>query len=274
MTELAEKTIGVIGLGQIGGSLCAAMSSWSGTTILGYDITESLGREAADRTIVSEIVSSCQDLIDRADIVLIATPQNAALDILAEHAARLRPKLLVSDTGSLKELICAAAARLKLTNFVGGHPLAGTEKKAPDAWQADLFAGAPYFCCSAYFTNRNAFDALETMARQLGSRFAKVDPTEHDRLFALTSGLPHAIALALRSMAGGGTELFEGPSFRSATRVAQSEETLVKHLLLDNRDHVASHLTELIDRLSRLKKDLESGSDRVLHEFLAAVTKE
>lgn len=274
MTERAPKTIGVIGLGQIGGSLCAAMGTWPGTTILGYDITDSLCREAVDRKIISEIVSSCQDLIDRADIVLIATPQNAAIEILAEHAASLRPKLLVSDTGSLKEMICAAAVRLKLTNFVGGHPLAGTEKQAPDAWQADLFAGAPYFCCSAYYTNRNAFNALETMVRQLGSRFAKVDPAEHDRLFALTSGLPHAIALALRSMADSHTELFEGPSFKSATRVARSEETLIKHLLLDNRDHVASHLADLIDRLSRLKKDLESGSDRVLHEFLAAVTKE
>ena len=272
-----RTAVGVIGLGQIGGSLCAALSARGEYRVVGFDTSESLMQEAQKREITHSIGKSCADLIRHSQIVVLATPQSATIALLKEHVALLREKELVTDTGSLKEEVCAAAQSLKFANFVGGHPIAGSEKRTPEAWDKDLFDRAIYFYCPTTGTDPSAVEAFHQIAEQIGSAPKQTDAAEHDRLFALTSGLPHSVAIALQSMLGqeraSAKELgsFVGPSFRSATRVAQSDPELIRFLLWDNRTHVSARLDWLIEELSLLRDDLKKDSPERLNQLLSVM---
>jgi prephenate dehydrogenase len=272
---LRGLTIGVIGLGQIGGSLAAALTS-SGIpeNLVGCDVDRDLEQTALARGIIHRRAENLSQLIDESRMVIFATHHRITLRLIEEHASRLREKLLVTDTGSLKHEVMALAESLRLDNFVGGHPIAGSEKSGADSWNARLFNHAVYVFASGADAKESSIDLMQAMIRTIGGRPVGVDPVEHDRIFSLTIGLPHVLAFILSNMARGEREgetvaaLATGPSWRGATRVAASDERFVEQMLWNNRQQLSSRIDDLIAQLERFRDGLIAREPSVLRRLL------
>ncbi len=265
--------IAVIGLGQIGGSLAARLAA-SHHIVTGFDLNDALCAEALHHNVVSGIAGSGGEAIAASDVIIFATPIRQIIELLQSHADALVTKSLVTDTGSLKEAIIAAAASAGLTNFVGGHPLAGTEKHGPDSWNPQLFAGQPYFSCPIAPTNDHALAHFRDLVTSLGSLEVPVDPSIHDRIFATSSNLPHLLAFLLKSQITehrrdfAALNYFSCPSFRGATRVAASDPEMVFQMLWHNAPHLRRSLQRLRHSLDQAQKALDAGDEDAFRRLL------
>jgi len=265
--------IAVIGLGQIGGSLAARLTA-PHHIVTGFDLNETLCAEALHRRIVSGIAGSGREAVIAADVVVLATPIRQIIELLQTHADALSAKRLVTDTGSLKEAIIAAASSAGLTNFVGGHPLAGTEKHGPDSWNPQLFNGQPYFFCPVASTNQDALAHFRNLVASLDGREVAVEPRIHDRIFATSSNLPHLLAFLLKSQVNehrrdfAGLDYFSCPSFRGATRVAASDPEMVFQMLWHNAPHLRRSLERLRRSLDQAQKALDAGDEDAFRRLL------
>ncbi len=252
MSDLGGFTVGIIGLGQIGGSLCAALKKRSPTTeLLGYDRDTELSDKAIASGLISPQVHDAASLIENADIIVLATPLDMITYHLQTYRDPFRTRKLVTDTGSLKDHILSRANELGFSNFIGGHPIAGTERSGYESWSADLFVDVVYMYASTPRTNRQAQETFLKFVRIIGARPQAIDPVEHDALFAITSGLPHLTALALRRLLSehpadpAMKAHMIGPSFRDATRVADSDPELVRQLVKLNGENMKVALRKL-----------------------------
>ncbi|MBD3256835.1 prephenate dehydrogenase/arogenate dehydrogenase family protein [candidate division GN15 bacterium] len=268
-------TVGVVGLGQIGGSIAAALTSRpEPPTLIGFDIDPDISAAATERGIVHDVAESVAMLLDRSDIVVLAVHQSVTIGMLKEHAERIRGKSLVTDTCSLKSEILEAAKGENLTNFVGGHPIAGSEKKGADSWDTDLFQGAVYAFVEGDATPELSVALLKALIGLIGANAVAVEPAEHDRLFALTIGLPHVLAYTLAGMLRHESDretiapLITGPSWRGATRVAASDAGFVEQMLWSNRGHLAERIDLLIEALAGFRGSLREEEPSTLRSRL------
>ena len=279
MSSLASLRIGILGLGQIGGSMATCLSRTSSTSqVIGYDIRPELVQTALEAKVIATDASSVIGLIENSEIVVLALPVGETLSTLREHANALAGKVAITDTGSVKAEIVAAAREVGLTNFVGGHPLTGTEKRGAESWDGALFEGATYFLTSKGQTESGATEVISLLVDALQAKPSLVNPEQHDRIFAVTSNLPHLLAFCLErtlddfAAPGLDTELFRGPSFRGATRVAKSDPEMVFEMLWHNRANLSESVGLLIERLTNAKGVLDSSDEvkfrQILHEEL------
>jgi prephenate dehydrogenase len=275
MSNTLQLTIGVLGLGQIGGSLCAALKrDRSQYCVLAFDPNRVLQAAAIERSVIDRLCEDEQRLIDSSDVVILATHIDTTIELLRSYQNSLKEKQLVFDVASIKSEICETAVKLGLQNFVGGHPIAGTEQIPPDAWDMELFQSARFLYCSpvdAPKTTAQLFSEILTSINAIGEAIA---PEHNDYQFGLTIGLPHVFAYTLRNMrlervnAGQSFDALVGPSFRSATRVANSDPRMVEQMLWHNRRDLIAHLRTLEDSLAELRSSLEAGDSAALSKMI------
>jgi prephenate dehydrogenase len=252
MMSSAKLTIGILGLGQIGGSIAMRLSGTdSGLRILGHDIQPQIIASALELGIINASAGTTDSMIAESDIIVIALPVSDIIEVMKSHATALLAKIAVTDTGSVKGEIVALAEELGLRNFVGAHPLTGTEKRGVGSWNRDLFAGKRFFVTANGATDRKAIEHVEHIVQLLGTTPTSIDPIEHDRLVSLTSSLPHLLAYVLKAMLEKDAAPNDiktslcGPSFASATRVAASEPEMVFQMLRHNKQNLSARLFEL-----------------------------
>jgi prephenate dehydrogenase len=257
---LRGMSVGVVGLGQIGGSIVRRLSRFRpALTLLGTDHNNSIAPLARR---YCRWRSSVDALVSESDLVILAVPVPVIVDLLpsvATHATTrdLRNRLLVTDTGTVKLPILRAARRYrKAFDYVGLHPLSGTEQSGWRAARADLFVDDKIVCFERG-ANRKVRIAHE-LIRLLGGRCITIDAAKHDRLIATTIGLPHLLAYAVQGLPGRTEDVkrLHGRSWGSLTRVAASDPAMVGGFLFTNareQKRVARqlqrHLDQLIDAL-------------------------
>ena len=273
--------IGIVGLGQIGGSIATRLSAMKQPpTIFGYDLRPELQIAAQERRIVTEIAKSETELIDASDVVLIAVPMGEILAFLKRQHVGLKQKITVTDTGSLKKEVMRLSSELGLTNFVGGHPLAGTERRGVDSWDGTLFNNANYFLTSDSTTNKVAVELVSELVTNLGAKAIPVDPERQDQIFAITSNLPHVIAYSVTEVFAAIPEgnpdknLFLGTSFLGATRVAGSDPEMVFQLLWHNRANLSGGLASLLQRLTIAKSALDENDEELFRQVVGVSIKQ
>jgi prephenate dehydrogenase len=278
MNGLNGTTVGIIGLGQIGGSLAGALRE-SGTDIklIGFDRESALLDEALNRSIVDAVARSITEAIRLSDIVVLALPIRAIIEIISGQAELLSEKSLVTDVGSVMTDIVRVARSASLRNFVSGHPLAGSEKRGHEGWDSELFRGAQYFTTSTDDTAPEAEALLRDLVSALDARATEVDCETHDLAFATTSNLVHVLAYELRRAhealadKAPDPELFAGPSFRAATRVADSDPEMVFQMLWHNRQHLAGAIGRLVGELTEVQKALTEDRPDPIRRLLGGV---
>jgi prephenate dehydrogenase len=244
---MSRGIVGIIGTGLIGGSI-GLRARQNGFRVVGYDANDGASDAALHAGAIHENVSRGA-LLASADAVVIAVPVDAAVGEIA--ALRESPEIraaLVIDVSSVKAPIATAAHGL--ANFVGTHPMAGSERSGAPAARADLFEGRPWL----YVPPGNA--ALEARAREfiesMGAVPSAVDASEHDRVVALTSHLPQllAFAFARRVRALGETaEPMCGPVARELLRLGDSNPCMWNPIFSANRANIEEELRALTAEL-------------------------
>lgn len=239
-----KPTIAVVGLGLIGGSLARALTR-AGYEVVGVDRPPVLRQARAARA-VRRTAPTVEEAAADADLIFLAAPPPANRDLLA-RLAKVPRAVVVSDLGSVKGAISREARRLGIGDrFVGGHPMAGTERSGFSASSATLFRGHPWLLTPDGASERSL--RLVTRAiRAVGGRPTRLAPDEHDRAMAFLSHVPQIVAWALQAAAAGDPVgarrlALAGPGFRDMTRLAASPRPLWREILGENRKEVSRAL--------------------------------
>jgi prephenate dehydrogenase len=271
-TPVFQK-IGIVGLGLIGGSIAlASRQIWPSSLVIGVDNKDVL--ETAMRLHAIDVAADDPIVLAEADVVILAAPvrQNIALlDALDEN---VRQPAIVTDTGSTKRAIAAAARALPdRFTFVGGHPLGGAARGGLEHARPDLFKGRPWLLTPGNDAAGPAIEKLSAFVRALGAEPRVIDVAGHDRLLAFLSHLPQLTASALMQVVGdevgdGGLAL-AGRGLADTTRLASSPPEIWRDIVATNTDQIGPALDALIEVLRDLRADLPVG-DRLTEVFTAA----
>jgi prephenate dehydrogenase len=248
--------VGIVGLGLVGGSLARALSR-SGYRVVGLD-REPVKRQARAAGAVASTTSSLDGLAEQADVVVLAATPKANLSLLRRLPGRLRPGAVVTDVGSVKGPICREAARLGLSRFVGGHPVAGTEGSGFAASSADLFRDRSWILCPGQAAPA-ALRVVSSLVRAVGAHPVRLDPSEHDRTLAFLSHAPQLVSWALFEAAQGDPVTrrhlnLAGPGFRDMTRLARSPRGLWREILAQNQPEVRRAVASVSARLAAARR--------------------
>src|SRR2546423_1909478 len=200
MKTLGFARVALLGTGLIGGSIGLGLRS-EGLEVTGYDRDpEVLGR-ARERGALSTAADGAAAAVGRADLVVLAVPVDRVGGALAEIAGDVRPGATVTDVGSAKVEVVGHGEAVFGERFVGGHPMAGSERHGIEAADRHLFEGASWIFTPTAMTSSEAYARVTQMAGILGSRPVAVDPLVHDALVARLSHLPQLTASALVQVA-------------------------------------------------------------------------
>lgn len=258
--------IAILGVGLIGGSIGLAARARAEAEVCGFDPDPRVRELALSLGAIDREADSVQQAVHDAEAVFVATPVGALTDTVALALDAAPADCVISDVGSTKRLLAAAAADER---FVGGHPLAGAETEGVQHAREDLFDGAVWYLTPA--AERTAgvlYERLHALLRSFGARPAAIDAGRHDRLMACVSHLPHVLANLLCAQAatlpggdGAGAEPLPavGPSFRDGIRVAGANTAIWTDIYMTNRDALIDAIDELAGRLEGVRGLLARG---------------
>ncbi len=257
------KNISIIGTGLIGGSLGLALKANNPElSINGWDNRHSMKR-AVDKGAIDIAASSLEDAVSDSDLVIIATPLKSIPVVLEDIRNLVKAECLVSDLGSVKTIIQAHANSVLPENvlFLGGHPMAGSEKSGVAHADSLLFENATYVLCPSREKDLDdpRIKDFISLLESTGARILVMNAEEHDRIAAAVSHIPQLLSVELvnrlkakgvntdlaRKLAAGG--------FRDMTRIASSPFRIWSDILSENRTNVGEILEELIASLTDLK---------------------
>ncbi len=262
----------IVGVGLIGGSLgLAARAGGVAAQRVGVEPDRGAWDAALRLGTVDAITDDLAEGVRGADLVILAVPVGAILDLLPRLAPLVGVGTLVTDVGSVKTPILRAAAVLPY-RFVGGHPMAGSEKGGVTHARADLFAGAAWAICAPPGGATDDAEYLRDFVGALGANPILLQGGEaHDEAVALTSHLPHVIAYALCAAmaARPGLPPLSGGSWASATRVAESSPELWAGIASQNAVPLAAAIRAFAAELGAVAAALETGDTHAVAERFA-----
>jgi prephenate dehydrogenase len=267
---IVEK-LAIVGTGLIGGSFSLALKQAGAVReVLG------VGRNPARLTVAREL-----GLIDRAvdwaeagqaDCILLALPVGETEAVLRLLAPHLKAAAIVTDAGSTKaNVVAAARAALgaRFADFVPGHPIAGSEQSGPAAARADLYQGKRVVLTPQADTRADAIATVTALWQAVGAQVEMLDADLHDRVFAAVSHLPHLAAFALvdelAQRADGDTFFrFAASGFRDFTRIAGSSPEMWRDIALANREAVLTELDAYVAALQGLRSAVSAEDAEAL----------
>jgi prephenate dehydrogenase len=274
------RQITIIGTGLIGGSLALALKKrkFAGR-IVGCDREATL-EKARNRGAIDEGFANPGDAVRGSQVVVLATPVLAIVDLIERLGPALPTKTLLTDVGSTKTVVAHQALKVFGKNagrrFLAGHPMAGKELSGVDYADADLFQNAVWFLTPLPGQNlQNLEDGLVAefagWIDQIGARIAMVPPDEHDRLCAWISHLPQmistALAAALVEEFGEEAPLLPagGRALREMTRISASPYSMWRDIAISNKKNIEDALLKLEQRLAHIRENL--GTRQLAEEF-------
>ena len=253
--------IAIVGTGLIGASVGLAARA-RGLSVAGWDADGDTLAVAHERGAVEVAVDTLADAVEGADLAVVATPVATLPGQVAATLAASGDACTVTDVGSTKRAVVESAG--ERARFIGGHPVCGSEARGPEHASGELFAGATWFLTPVAETDPERYRALHGFVASLGAVPLAIDPTAHDRLMALTSHLPHALANVVLNHAGSvrvdGHEPLAaaGGSLRDMTRVAGANPRIWIDIFLDNAAELRASLGEHRRRIEELERALEA----------------
>jgi prephenate dehydrogenase len=265
----------IVGTGLIGGSIGLALRRTGHSRVRGVDRDPDRSRRAAEIGAIDEAAEDLATACSDTDVVIVATPLGQISDAVRTVAEAAAPGTIVTDVGSAKRPIVAMAEQTLGAGrpFVGGHPMAGSEHEGIDAARAELFDGALWILTPTPATDTGAYRRVNALVASLGARTLALDPDEHDRLVALVSHLPYALATTLMELAGaeGDDRVFRAAagSFRDVTRTAGSNPRIWRDILSANRDAILDELSAFSRRLDAFRSALAGQDWHEVERFIA-----
>jgi prephenate dehydrogenase len=263
--------IAVVGTGLIGASAGLAARRAGLDDVVGWDEDPDALDVACERGAVRR-AESLADALGDAELVLVAVPVASLPSVVREILALAPASCTVTDAGSTKGSVCVAAG--EDPRFVGGHPICGAETQGPERASADLFEEATWFLTPLATTEPTRYRHAHTFVTTLGGRPIAIEPGAHDRLVAVSSHLPHALANLLLNQAGSSRSdghdplATAGGSLRDMTRIAGANPRIWVDIFLENRAAIGESLSEHRRRVEQLESALAAGDAGFLARWI------
>lgn len=274
MAQAAEgrKTVLIVGLGLIGGSVAMALRGFEDWRVVGTDRSAQTRAYARAHGVCDMVAEETDDVLPQADVVIFAMNPRGIAAQLHQYRDSFKPGAVVTDVGGIKTSIMESALCLpESVDFIGCHPMAGKETSGIQNADKELFRRAHFIITPRKESRQDHIDLLWRMGRYMGFRDIVVTtPEEHDKIIAYTSQLMHILAVAtcddedLFACKG-----FEGGSFRDCTRVAALDVPLWTELFSMNAPALCESIRKLERNLHAYLETLESGDVERLREKLA-----
>ncbi|MDQ7842763.1 MAG: prephenate dehydrogenase/arogenate dehydrogenase family protein [Armatimonadota bacterium] len=264
---IGPRTVGIVGLGLIGTSLGLAIRQRRvAERVVGVDVDASAVEAARARGALDKGATT-DDLLHEADLVVVAVPPDAVVEVAVRAAEVLRAGAVITDVASIKAPIVSDLERRlpRRVRYVGGHPMAGSERSGPQAADAQLLLGRPFIITPTAAGDREAVEMVSTLARGMGMRPVVLDAREHDDLVAQVSHLPYLLAVAVLNAASEAALPLQGPGFGGISRLAASPVEMWTQICAGNAAAIRRALGRVRTELDELERAL---GDR---EALAAV---
>ncbi len=269
--------VALIGVGLIGASLGLVMKREGlAGHVVGCARSQATLDKALELGIVDEAGSDPAAAVKDADLVMLCTPVGAFAATAAAMADHLKPGVIVSDVGSVKQAVIDDLSPLlpKGVHLIPGHPIAGTEHSGPEAGFADLFKGRWCILTPPKGADAAAVEKLNLLWTRAGMEVEIMDAEHHDVVLAVTSHLPHLIAYTIVGTAFDLEESimpevfkFAAGGFRDFTRIAASDPVMWRDIFLKNSDAVLDVLACFTDDLDALKHAIRQGDGKTLEDL-------
>ncbi|HVF52983.1 MAG TPA: prephenate dehydrogenase [Actinomycetota bacterium] len=266
--------IAVIGTGLIGGSVALGLrSNVPSIHITGFDLDSATLDSALEVGAIDRVATSAADAASGAELVVLAIPVDRTEEVCRELKGVIGQGAVVTDVGSSKADAVAAGGSAFGPAFVGGHPMAGSERHGIDAADPGLFQDAWWILTPTPDTAPESYARVATMASSLGAKPIALHPHDHDMLLARLSHLPQLVASTLVDVAvGGGRDdavlNLAASGFRDVTRIAASHPDMWIAIMRSNRSAVLEALGTLGERLEAVGDMISAGHWDDLRAFL------
>ncbi len=272
------QKLALIGCGLMGGSFALALKK-AGLVhqVMGYSASEGTRQKALALGVIDTIAHSAAGAVQEADLVLVAVPVSATQATFAAIAPVLSPQALMMDVGSTKcDVVAAAEASLgeRLPCFVPAHPIAGKEVAGVEHADAQLYQNRQLILTPLPCNGLRKITQAHQVWEALGSQVITLSPEEHDATFAAVSHLPHLVAFALMNALaqqphGADRLSMAGPGFRDFSRIAASDPTVWRDILLANRTQVLHQSALLRHALDQLEAAMTQSDSSALEQLIA-----
>lgn len=270
--SLKESTVGIIGLGLMGGSLAMSLKGQC-ARILGFDSHPATLELALSKNIVdqAESLTRGKGLRATVDLLILATPVPVILDLLQQLPSLVSHPCIVMDIGSTKRDILQAMSALP-DSFepIGGHPICGKEKLGLENAEPNLFQNAPFVVTPLDRSTRRANAAAQQMVSAVGANLLEMSAEDHDRILASTSHLPFLIASSLAHSTPPQFSPLLGTGFRSTSRLAGTPAHMMMGVLMSNRINILNSIQSFRSSLHELETLLQDQNYMELENALNA----
>ena len=265
------KKIAIVGVGLIGGSIgLAAKRKKLAVEIIGVCRRKSSLQKALKFKAVDKATLNFKKGVAGADLVIIATSVNKIVKLAEKSIKFMKKGAILTDVGSAKEYIVRKIEKLagKKVNFIGTHPMAGSEKSGVENASGDIFDGAPLVITKTRNTNKKSITSLKKFWESLGCRVFVLAPKRHDKEISLISYLPHVVSSAIAvSQVKPSLRLAAG-SLKSTTRVSSSDPELWRDIFLLTRDPLLKSIKKFLRNLKTLEKAIRRKDKKAIKKFL------
>jgi prephenate dehydrogenase len=270
-----RRRIGVIGCGMIGGSIALSLSE-SGNDVFVVDLPQNekrIMKQIPSVSIIGDVQGICEL---KPDVIFLCVPSDKTPEILSETAKFVLPGTVVTDVAGVKFPIMNVASESIPDDviFVGGHPMAGSEKSGVEAAQPFLFQNAVYVLSPLRDYSHEQMQPLLEVVEQLGARILFMDALQHDKIAAAISHLPQIIAVELvnliseLSVTDENFSVLAAGGFRDMTRIASSDFSVWRDVIISNRANIANVLKAFLERLVMVNDSIsEEDIGNIAHEF-------
>ena len=271
------QKIGFIGFGLIGGSLAKVWrKKHPDYLFVAYNYKRSVDEEllkAKDDGVLNQIATNLVELSD-CDIILLSAPVLSNISYLGRLKEVVKQDCIITDVGSVKGTIAKEAERLDMTGqFIGGHPMAGSEKTGYSNASVTLFENAYYILTPFRNTDEGKLNNLKNLVEETKAVPIIIDAKRHDYVTAAISHVPHVVASSLVEVVAKADEknglftMLAAGGFRDITRIASSSPAMWRDICLTNRDSILEFLDKYIDEFEEVKKLITRCEDDRLYNF-------
>ncbi|MCH2075814.1 MAG: prephenate/arogenate dehydrogenase family protein [Rhodobacteraceae bacterium] len=270
------ERVALIGLGLIAGSMHWAMKrDGLAGHVAGYARSAETRDVAREIGLCDSVHDTIADVVEGADLVVLAVPVGAMSAVAGEMRPFLKPGATVTDVGSVKRAVIDAVSPHipEGVHFVPSHPLAGTEHSGPRSGFAELFENK-WWLLTPEGADAEASDRLKSLCEGMGAKVDAMEADHHDLVLAVTSHAPHLIAYTMVGVADDLKRVtdsevinYSAAGFRDFTRIAASDPTMWRDVFLTNKDATLEILGRFTEELFALQRAIRTGDGDLLHDY-------
>ncbi|MHC4307960.1 MAG: prephenate dehydrogenase [Planctomycetota bacterium] len=264
--------VAIVGTGLIGGSIGLGLKKRGlATTVIGVGHRKVSINKALKIKAIDEGTTSIEKAAKEADIIILATSVSLIPDYAKKIISLMKKSAILTDVGSTKDYIVSQVNKeikskrgREKPNFIGAHPLAGSEQRGIESARADLFEGSACVLTPTILNSKKGITRLSNMWKALGARISIMTPSKHDEILAFVSHLPHFVASSLAGVIEEKHWEFAASGLRDTTRIASGDPDLWLSISKQNKQKIIEALRCFSEEVECMINDLEMGNDKKL----------